>query len=106
MIRGRAPADLRVNVVQVAGVRYVVLSYAMSDPSLSARLTAAERDVLALLLWGLSNAEIALQRGTAVRTVANQIASIFQKLGVSSRSELAAALAAGHERALEPRPRR
>lgn len=98
----RAPVDLRVNVVEVAGVRYVVLSYALSDPSVSARLTEAERDVLTLLLWGLSNAEIARQRRTAVRTVANQIASIFQKLGVSSRSELAAALAAGHEQASEP----
>jgi DNA-binding NarL/FixJ family response regulator len=94
-MRGRAPADLRVNVVEVAGVRYVVLSYAVSTPAVSSLLTEAEQDVLALLLWGLSNAEIALQRRTAVRTVANQIASIFQKLGVSSRSELAAALASG-----------
>lgn len=54
-------------------------------------LTAAEEEVVELVLEGLSNAQIAQRRGTRERTVANQLASIFRKVGVSSRSELAAA---------------
>ncbi len=53
-------------------------------------LTRAEQAVLQLLLEGRTNAEIAKVRKTAVRTVANQVASLFKKHGVSSRSELAA----------------
>lgn len=63
-------------------------------PSLSptgmARLTHAERDIVQRLLAGSSNAEIATARRRSVRTVANQIASIYRKLGVASRSDLAA----------------
>lgn len=57
-----------------------------ADPS----LTAAEREVLALLLAGRTNAEIARRRTTSVRTVANQLASLYRKLGVSGRREILA----------------
>jgi DNA-binding NarL/FixJ family response regulator len=57
------------------------------------RLTPAERSVLLEVLQGLSNQEIANQRGRAVRTIANQVSKIFLKLGVSSRRTLAARLA-------------
>lgn len=53
-------------------------------------LTPAEREVTVLLLDGRDNASIAEERGTSLRTTANQIASVFRKLGVSSRAELAA----------------
>ncbi|MBM4780566.1 MAG: helix-turn-helix transcriptional regulator [Archangiaceae bacterium] len=55
-------------------------------------LTPAEQQVLELLLSGASNADIAKKRKTAVRTVANQVASLFRKYGVGSRAELAARL--------------
>ncbi|HEX7604104.1 MAG TPA: helix-turn-helix transcriptional regulator [Polyangiaceae bacterium] len=55
-----------------------------------ARLTPAENDVVLGILSGQSNAEIAARRRRSTRTVANQIASIYRKLGVSSRSDLAA----------------
>ncbi len=55
---------------------------------LSGRLTAAEREVARLMAAGLSNADIARRRGSSPRTVANQAASIFGKLGVRSRLEL------------------
>lgn len=48
----------------------------------------AEFDVAQRLLEGNSYAEIARQRQTSARTVANQVASIFHRTGVSSRSEL------------------
>jgi DNA-binding NarL/FixJ family response regulator len=40
------------------------------------------------VLDGLSNRTIAQVRGTSVRTVANQIASVFRKLNVTGRAEL------------------
>ena len=55
-------------------------------------LTEAERAVALHLMAGASNAEIAAARGCAVRTVCNQVQSLFKKLGVRSRAELAAKL--------------
>jgi DNA-binding NarL/FixJ family response regulator len=51
-------------------------------------LSPAESEVAALAVSGQSNAEIATFRGTSLRTTANQIASLFSKLGVHSRLEL------------------
>ena len=53
-------------------------------------LTSSECAVLTLVLGGHSNAEVARVRGTSVRTIANQLAAIYQKLGVGSRRELGA----------------
>ncbi len=58
-----------------------------------ANLTRSELEVLDHLFAGLSNAGIAALRGRSVRTVANQVASIYRKLGVSSRLQLVAQLA-------------
>ncbi|HXK19752.1 MAG TPA: LuxR C-terminal-related transcriptional regulator [Polyangiaceae bacterium] len=66
--------------------------------NLDPRLTAAEREVVAGVLNGRSNAAIALARRTSTRTVANQLAAIYRKLGVASRWELAAS--AGRPRPL------
>src|SRR5262249_20670941 len=55
-------------------------------------LTEAEADVARLVIEGLSNAEIAERRGSAERTVANQVASIYEKLGVGSRPEFVVSL--------------
>jgi DNA-binding CsgD family transcriptional regulator len=70
---------------------FAVVSFPIpaASPAL-APLSAAEADVLELILAGGSNREIAGARCTSERTVANQVASLFRKLGVSSRSELAA----------------
>jgi DNA-binding CsgD family transcriptional regulator len=53
-------------------------------------LTPSEREVVAAVLRGVSNAALARARGVSLRTIANQLASAFSKLGVRSRSELAA----------------
>ncbi len=55
-------------------------------------LSPAERDVVRLALAGCSNAEIARRRGTAVRTVANQLAAVYSRFGVRGRIELASML--------------
>src|SRR5262249_52721967 len=60
-----------------------------------AELTTAEREVLADVLRGCSNGEIALLRRRAARTIVNQVAGVFAKLGVHSRRELVARLSLG-----------
>ena len=55
-------------------------------------LTPAERMIALDAAAGLSNATIAARRRRSVRTIANQLASIYRKLGVGSRAELAAHL--------------
>jgi DNA-binding NarL/FixJ family response regulator len=80
---------LRVERFGLLGEEYAVFSFAVdSEADAGERLTDAERGVLALLLAGDSNSTIAARRGTSVRTVANQVASIFKKLGICSRGEL------------------
>lgn len=53
-------------------------------------LTPAEHDVLELVVRGHDNRQIALLRGSSVRTVANQVAALLRKLEVDSRCGLAA----------------
>jgi DNA-binding NarL/FixJ family response regulator len=53
------------------------------------RLTHAEAAVARAAVAGLSNREIAEERGSAARTVAVQLSSIYRKMGISSRAELA-----------------
>ncbi len=85
-----APPDgLEVAWLRIDGERLAVLSYPLAAPPDLAALTPAEREVVQGLLAGRSNAEIARARGTSVRTVANQVGCIFQKLGLGSRRELA-----------------
>jgi DNA-binding CsgD family transcriptional regulator len=54
------------------------------------RLSPREREVLSYLVLGYTNAEIALACGTSFRTVRNQLTSVFQKLGASTRAEAVA----------------
>jgi DNA-binding CsgD family transcriptional regulator len=84
----RKPQDLRASTVRVGSSTYVLLSYRRGQASDT--LTPAEREVALAILDGLSNDEIARLRGSSPRTVANQVATIFRKLGVRSRAELAA----------------
>ena len=53
-------------------------------------LTAREHEVLTLVVEGVSNAEIARRLGIAGGTVKNHISSIFEKLGVTQRTEAVA----------------
>lgn len=60
-----------------------------SGPSPSEReLTPAEREVAEQVFAGSSNRQIAKQRGVSERTIANQLASIYRKLGLQDRHEL------------------
>lgn len=73
----------------VGGEMLHVLSWARSGwTRLLDGLSVSERDIAAALTSGQTNGQIAHARGTSSRTVANQVASVFRKLGVSSRAEL------------------
>ncbi len=69
---------------------YAVLSFSTEAGRVPDALTPAEREVLRALLSCRSNLQIARERGTSIRTVANQVQALFRKLGVGSRAELAA----------------
>lgn len=56
-------------------------------PGLVEQLTPRERDVLALAADGLSNREIAVELEISEHTVKFHLASVFGKLGASSRTE-------------------
>lgn len=87
------PEGLRSSRLRVDSEEYVVLSYPVVGPSLPVSLSPSEREVALLVAHGLSNADIARARGVSRNTVANQIASLFRKLGVGSRLELARKIA-------------
>ncbi len=66
------------------------------------RLTARELDVIAALVRGRSNKEIALELGIGLRTIESYVSAILSKLGVRSRTE-ATIFAIEHHLA-SPRP--
>jgi DNA-binding NarL/FixJ family response regulator len=86
------PAGLRATIEGYGSGERLFLQYRWPSWRLPPTLSGAERTVVLDLLDGASRSEIAFSRGTSPRTVANQMASIFRKLRVSSRVELLAAL--------------
>jgi DNA-binding CsgD family transcriptional regulator len=76
------------------------------DTALAAWLAPAEHTVITLLIEGHCYAEIAEARHTSIRTVANQVASGFRRLGVSGRAELLCLLARWGLEATQPPVRR
>jgi DNA-binding NarL/FixJ family response regulator len=53
------------------------------------RLTAKELKIVALIVQGYKNKEIATQLGTTEQVIKNYLRKIYDKLGVSDRLELA-----------------
>jgi DNA-binding NarL/FixJ family response regulator len=86
------PAGLRATIEGYGSGERLFLHYRWPSWRLPPTLSGAERTVVLDLLDGASRRDIAFSRGTSPRTVANQMASIFRKLRVSSRVELLAAL--------------
>jgi DNA-binding NarL/FixJ family response regulator len=65
-----------------------VVSIARPEHALRDALPPAELAVMAWLVEGLPYTNMARMRGTAMRTIANQIAAVFRRLKVSGRNEL------------------
>jgi DNA-binding NarL/FixJ family response regulator len=68
---------------------------AASEPVIEWTLTPRQHEVLALLMHGKSNRDIAEAMGLSANTVKVHLVAIFRVLGVSSRTE---ALLAGMKR--------
>lgn len=83
------PSGLRSITFTDGDARYLMISFPVQSAEPVRTLTSAESAVLQAVLEGRTNAAIARERGTAVRTVANQVASLFKKFGASSRLDLA-----------------
>jgi DNA-binding NarL/FixJ family response regulator len=87
------PFGLQAWHMHLRGHEYALFSFPAGRAEAWQSLTPREQVVATEVLRGYSNAQVARRLGIASRTVANQVAAIFRKLGVCSRTELAAYLA-------------
>lgn len=78
-----------------------VMATQRPEGALTGRMPGAELAVVRGLVEGLSYDELAHQRGTSRRTVANQISAAFRRLNVSGRNELVQVLFAGESPKVE-----
>jgi DNA-binding NarL/FixJ family response regulator len=85
-----ARPKVRIHRFQHQGEELLVCSYPVARRGWLARLTPAELAVAEGVLEGLTARQIAQRRRVSERTVGNQLAHIYEKLGVASRYELVA----------------
>ena len=82
--QGLPSASPEVTTVLVDALRRRNLQPA-TDPVTVGTLTARERDIIALVVNGLSNEQVAQRLGLTVKTVKNNLQSIYGKLSVRSK---------------------
>jgi DNA-binding NarL/FixJ family response regulator len=75
----------RLSQLQFEGESYTLVSARRPDLEFPVELSLAEAAVLRSLVAGSSHAQISGERARSPRTVANQLATAFRKLGVSGR---------------------
>jgi len=80
-----SPTLGRLSRVECDGRAYWVVSVVRPDLSFPVALSHAEAAVVRELVAGRSHAQISTLRATSPRTVANQLATVFRKMGVSGR---------------------
>ena len=83
-----APPNLEASTLHVDGQDYVVFSFELPELGLPPCLTPAERRVARGVLAGWSNQRIADEQGSSTHTVANQLQSVYMKLGIDGRTAL------------------
>jgi len=83
--RELATSQGRLSYISVDDVEYAVVSALRPDLQFPVQLSLAEAAVLRSLVVGNSHAQISDERARSPRTVANQLATAFRKLGVSGR---------------------
>jgi DNA-binding NarL/FixJ family response regulator len=93
MLAARAASEPSVAVASCASFAIAdrllrVIGARRPDGHLEKLLPSAELAVIRKLVEGSSYAEIAAERGTSTRTIANQITAVFRRLRVSGRNEL------------------
>ena len=90
----RPDAALAVNALREAGASRIPRGPRTETRSNAAGLTSREQDVLALLVQGQTNKEIAERLYLSPRTVGHHVSAILAKLEIESREEAAARSAA------------
>ena len=88
-----SPQGIRANLARVAlaGDDLLIGASPLVDETKLSGLTPAQREVVALLIAGSTNNDIAQRRATSPNTVANQVQAIFRTFD-RSRGELLARL--------------
>lgn len=89
---GSSTQELRVARTELHNRNYLTLSARLYSKAWDG-LSASERKVLELRAMGNSYADIARERKTSCRTVANQVAAATHRLGVSGRLDLVRSMA-------------
>lgn len=87
-----AVRNLLVRIFDKTGVR--TRAQLVGGPLITSGLTRREREIVEKLRVGLTNREIGRDLGISTNTVRNTLARLFEKVGVSTRSELMGALSA------------
>jgi DNA-binding NarL/FixJ family response regulator len=87
LLRGIAAAARGESPLAPKAAKAVLTARAESRPA--AELTAREQEVLGLLAEGLANKQIARRLGIAEKTVKAHLTSVFQRIGVTDRTQAA-----------------
>jgi DNA-binding NarL/FixJ family response regulator len=97
VVRFFSPSGIRLRLTEVfiEGEPFLVGSISLVYSRDVLHLTESETEVLTEISMGFNNADIANHRGVSEHTIANQVFSIFRKLGVRSRAELVFKLCEG-----------
>ncbi|HEY5889366.1 MAG TPA: helix-turn-helix transcriptional regulator, partial [Acidimicrobiia bacterium] len=77
-------------ILRVRGITSIPTGPRRSTKDHPAGLTSRQAEVMGLLQLGLSNAEIATRLFISVKTAEHHVSAVLSKLGVASRSEVAA----------------
>ena len=80
----------QVSRIRVGGEDIAALSVPLPELQYPEDTTAAEQQIIDLVLQGFTVKEIAEQRGVSLRTVTTQLGAIFRKAAVDSQAELIA----------------
>ena len=88
----REPPGLEAYLGRFGDEPVVLLEWPTSAAPSTVKLSRSQTEVLELALAGHSSAEIAARRHRSRRTIENQLAAIYAKLGVRGRLQLFARL--------------
>lgn len=88
-LRRKLGVDSRAELVRACGRTLPPTEAGDDAAAAAARLSPSERTVACLAADGLSNAEIAERCRRSRRTIENELASAYRKLGIGSRGQLA-----------------
>lgn len=89
--RAPMPPPLCLRAARVCEDR-ILLRFPALVPSWPEHFTGAEREIAIMIAGGATNHQIAERRATSVRTVTNQVLSLFRKANVGARAALVAHL--------------